>query len=109
MTKNMRNHTLYSILIIMGLTHLLNDSIQAVIPAMFPILEESLGLTFTQLGYVAFTLNMVASVMQPAVGMISDRRPMLYPLPQDLLSRMIEVFILALAPNFWTIFLCVFF
>lgn len=93
----------------MGLTHLLNDSIQAVIPAMFPILEESLGLTFTQLGYVAFTLNMVASVMQPAVGMISDRRPMPYALPLGLISSMIGVFILAVAPNFWTILLSVFF
>src|SRR5690625_2172967 len=100
MTKNMRNHTLYSILIIMGLTHLLNDSIQAVIPAMFPILEESLGLTFTQLGYVAFTLNMVASVMQPAVGMISDRRPMPYAFPLGLISRMIGEFILAVPLNF---------
>src|SRR5699024_4284224 len=80
------NQTMYSILLIIGLTHLLNDSLQAVIPAMFPILEESLGLTFTQLGLIAFTLNMVASVMQPVIGVYTDKHPMPYALPIGLMS-----------------------
>lgn len=109
MPKTSRNHTVYPILIIIGLAHLLNDSLQAVIPAMFPILEQSLGLTFTQLGLIAFTLNMVASVMQPLVGMVSDKRPMPYALPLGLTSSMIGIFILAIAPNFWTILISVFF
>src|SRR5690625_4618844 len=82
------NQTMYSILIVIGLTHLLNDSLQAVIPAMFPILEESLGLTFTQLGLIAFTLNMVASVMQPVIGVYTDKHPMPYALPIGLTSSM---------------------
>lgn len=102
MTKSktlQQNKTMYSILIIMGLTHLLNDSLQAVVPAMFPILERSLGLTFTQLGLITFTLNMVASVMQPVVGMYTDRRPMPYALPIGLLSSMFGMLGLAFAPN----------
>jgi len=109
MPKTSRRDTVYSILIIIGLAHLLNDSLQALIPAMFPILEESLGLSFTQLGFIAFTLNMVASVMQPIVGMVSDKRPMPYALPLGLTSSMIGVFMLSLAPNFWTILLSVLF
>lgn len=109
MTRRSRNDTVYPILIIIGLAHLLNDSLQAVIPAMFPILEQSLGLTFTQLGLIAFTLNMVASVMQPLVGMVADKRPMPYALPLGLTSSMIGIFMLALAPNFWIILLSVFF
>src|SRR5690625_4283526 len=101
--------TTYSILIIIGITHLLNDSLQAVIPAMFPILERSLGLTFTQLGLIAFTLNMVASVMQPVVGMYTDKRPMPYALPIGLTSSMIGMLMLALAPNFYTILVSVLF
>jgi MFS transporter, FSR family, fosmidomycin resistance protein len=73
--------TVYNILFIIGLCHLLNDSIQSVIPAMFPILEKSMGLTFTQLGLIGFALNMVSSVMQPVVGLYTDKRPMPYALP----------------------------
>lgn len=101
--------TAYSILIIIGITHLLNDSLQAVIPAMFPILEQSLGLTFTQLGLIAFTLNMVASVMQPVIGMYTDKNPKPYALPIGLTSSMIGMLALAFAPNFYTILLSVFF
>lgn len=109
MTKTTQNSTVYTILIIIGLSHLLNDTLQAVIPAMLPILEESLGLTFTQLGLIAFTLNIVASVMQTIVGLVTDRRPMPYALPLGLTSSMIGIFLLALAPNFWVILLSVLF
>lgn len=71
--------TIFKILIIIGVCHLLNDAIQAVVPAMFPILEKSMGLTFTQLGIIAFSLNMVSSVMQPVVGFLQTRSPC--PLP----------------------------
>src|SRR5699024_351213 len=103
------NQTMYSILIIIGLTHLLNDSLQAVIPAMFPILEDSLGLTFTQLGLIAFTLNMVASVMQPVIGVYTDKHPMPYALPIGLMSSMFGMLGLAFASNFGIILLSVFF
>ncbi|WP_010648594.1 MFS transporter [Oceanobacillus massiliensis] len=103
------NQTIYSILFIIGTCHLLNDSLQAVIPAMFPILENSLGLTFTQLGFIAFTLNMVSSVMQPFVGLYTDKHPIPYALPIGLTSSMFGMLGLALAPNFWTIIASVFF
>src|SRR5699024_3746416 len=100
---------MYSILIIIGLAHLLNDSLQAVIPAMFPILEDSLGLTFTQLGLIAFTLNMVASVMQPIIGVYTDKHPMRYALPIGLTSSVFGMLDLAFAPNSAIILLTVFF
>jgi len=103
------NQPIYAILFIIAICHLLNDALQAVIPAMFPILENSLGLTFTQLGLIAFTLNMVSSVMQPLVGLYTDRRPLPYALPIGLTSSMFGMLGLALAPNFWTILLSVFF
>ena len=109
MTTTTNSKTIYPILFIIGLCHLLNDTLQAVISAMFPILENSLGLTFTQLGFIAFTLNMVASVMQPVVGMYTDKRPMPYALPIGLASSMVGMFGLALAPNFWAILASVLF
>lgn len=74
---------------------------------MFPILERSLGLTFTQLGLITFTLNMVSSVMQPVVGMYTDRRPMPYALPIGMLSSMFGMLGLAFAPNLPTILVSV--
>ena len=56
-TMAQNRETSYKILFIIGVCHLLNDSIQAIIPAMFPILEKSMGLSFTQLGLIAFALR----------------------------------------------------
>ncbi|TDL83461.1 MFS transporter [Peribacillus frigoritolerans] len=100
---------MYNILFIIGLCHLLNDSIQSVIPAMFPILEKTMGLTFTQLGFIAFTLNMVSSVLQPVVGWYTDKRPMPYALPIGLTSSLAGIVGLAFAPSFSLILMSVFF
>lgn len=99
--------TLYSILLIIGLCHLLNDSIQAVVPAMFPILEKSMGLTYTQLGLIAFSLNVVSSILQPAVGLITDKKPQPYALPIGLTCTFFGIIGLAIAPSFLTIIISV--
>jgi MFS transporter, FSR family, fosmidomycin resistance protein len=101
--------TIYNILFIMSLCHLLNDSLQSVVPAMFPILEKSMGLSFTQLGLIAFSLNMVASVLQPVVGWYTDKRPKPYALPLGLTSSMLGILGLALAPSYWMILISVIF
>lgn len=101
--------TMYKILIIIGLCHLLNDAIQAVVPAMFPILEKSMGLSFTQLGIIAFSLNMVSSVMQPVVGMFTDKKPMPYALPIGLTFTLFGVLGLGFAPSFGMVVLSVLF
>lgn len=103
------NETSYKILIILGLCHLLNDTLQAIIPAMFPILENSMGLTYTQLGIIGFALNIVASVLQPAVGMITDKNPLPFALPIGLTSSMLGVFGLAFAQSFEWIVISVIF
>jgi MFS transporter, FSR family, fosmidomycin resistance protein len=103
------NKPVYNILYIIGICHLLNDTLQSVVPAMFPILEKSMGLTFTQLGLIAFSLNMVSSVMQPVVGWYSDKRPMPYALPIGLSSSLLGILGIALAPSFWTIIISVIF
>ncbi|TWT02501.1 MFS transporter [Planomicrobium sp. CPCC 101079] len=99
----------YPVMFAIGACHLLNDSLQAVIPAMFPILETDLGLTYTQLGLIAFALNMVASVLQPVVGYISDRKPMPYALPIGMTSSFLGIAGLAFAPEYWMILVAVMF
>jgi MFS family permease len=101
--------TMYKILFIIGLCHLLNDAIQAVVPAMFPILEKSMGLSFTQLGIIAFSLNMVSSVLQPMVGYITDKKPMPFALPIGLTFTLVGILGLGFASNFGLIVLSVLF
>nr|WP_209122175.1 MFS transporter [Alkalihalobacillus sp. BA299] len=101
--------TMYSILLIIGFVHLLNDAIQALVPAMFPILERSMGLTFTQLGIIAFALNITSSLIQPVVGMYTDKRPSPYALPIGLCFTFFGVLGLAFAPSFWFVVLSVIF
>jgi FSR family fosmidomycin resistance protein-like MFS transporter len=101
--------TMFKILFIIGLCHLLNDAIQAVIPAMFPILEKSMGLSFTQLGIIAFSLNIVSSVMQPMVGMLTDKKPMPYALPIGLTFTLFGILGLGFASSFGMIVLSVLF
>jgi MFS transporter, FSR family, fosmidomycin resistance protein len=95
----------YKILFIISICHLLNDTLQAVVPAMFPILEKEMGLTFTQLGVVAAVLNIVSSLFQPVIGWFSDKKPMPYALPIGLACSLLGMLMLALIPQYsWIIF-----
>lgn len=103
------NNPVYPIMIAIGMAHLVNDTMQAVIPAMFPLLERNLGLTFTQLGLISFVLNIFASIMQPVVGFVSDKKPMPYALPVGMISSFIGIAILAYTTDYWIILLAVLF
>lgn len=109
LTKEKQGFTnpVYPIMFAIGGCHLLNDTLQAVIPAMFPVLEAERGLTFTQLGFIFFALNMVASVLQPVVGYFSDKRPMPYALPIGMTFSLVGMAGLAIAPSYWLILLSV--
>ncbi|WP_124071729.1 MFS transporter [Filibacter tadaridae] len=97
----------YPIMFAIGGVHLLNDSLQAVIPAIFPVLKVERGLTFTQLGLILFCLNMVASVLQPVVGYLSDRKPKPYALPFGMMFSLVGIAGLAFAPEYWMILVSV--
>lgn len=72
-TTTKYNQPIYAMMVAIGICHLINDTMQSVVPAMFPLLVDNLGLTFTQLGLISFVLNMFASVLQPVVGFITDK------------------------------------
>ncbi len=108
-TADANSSTVFKILFIIGISHLLNDAIQAVVPAMFPILEKSMGLTYTQLGIIAFSLNMVSSVMQPVIGLFTDKKPMPFALPVGLTFTFAGVLSLGFATSFQWIVLSVIF
>jgi FSR family fosmidomycin resistance protein-like MFS transporter len=106
-TTSTANKTVFSVLLAVSFVHLLNDTIQSVVPAMFPILKQSLDLSYTQLGLIAFALNATASVLQPLIGHYSDSKPKPYILPFGMVSTLLGVLGLAFAGSFWMILLSV--
>ncbi|WP_281891125.1 MFS transporter [Paenibacillus sp. YYML68] len=99
--------TVFRILFAISLVHLFNDTIQSIIPAILPILKDTMKLTYTQSGIIVFMLNMTASVMQPLIGLYADRRPMPYMLPIGMGFTFFGVLGIALAPNYGMVLLSV--
>lgn len=90
--------TVYPILFAISMVHLLNDTMQSAIPALFPVLRESLNLTYGQIGWISFAMNITASVFQPLVGLYSDKRPRPFILPLGVCFTLIGIVLLAYAP-----------
>ena len=72
--------TTFSIILSLSFCHLLNDMMQSLVPALYPILKGSYGLTFSQVGLITLAFQCTASMLQPLVGLYTDRRPQPYSL-----------------------------
>ncbi|MFB4344641.1 MFS transporter [Bacillus sp. BR_7] len=107
--KTVETPTIYRILFAISFGHFLNDSMQAVVPALFPILEKMMNLSYMQVGWIAFALNMTSSIMQPVFGMYSDKKPSPFLLPLGMFSSMLGMIGLAFAPNFIIVIISVLF
>ena len=103
----MAEGTAYAILFTMGLCHLLNDMIQSVIPAIYPLLKDRYGFTFAQIGVITLVFQLTSSVLQPFVGQYADRRPRPYSLSLGMCFTLVGLVALAFAPNFGLILLSV--
>lgn len=97
---NLQQATIYRILFAVSFVHLFNDSIQAVIPAIFPLLKENMLLTYAQIGWISFALNMTSSVIQPVIGYAADRKPRPILLPLGMCCTFAGVLLLAYAGNY---------
>ncbi|TAE24301.1 MAG: MFS transporter [Candidatus Kapaibacterium sp.] len=85
------------ILAAITIAHLLNDIVQSVIPAIFPILQQTLRFSYTELGFIAFANNMTASLMQPLVGWYTDRKPHPYSLVVGMSCTLVGMLLLGYA------------
>ncbi|WP_095093346.1 MFS transporter [Pseudomonas sp. Irchel 3A5] len=83
-----------------ALAHLVNDLIQAVLPSIYPLLKESYGLTFTQIGLITLTFQITASLLQPWVGYYTDRHPNPLVLPVGSLCTLIGILMLSVVGSF---------
>lgn len=99
--------TAYTILFAVGFCHLLNDMIQSVIPAMYPVLKDNLGLTFAQIGIITLVFQMTSSIFQPFIGNYADRHPQPYSLAAGMCFTLTGLLALAFSSNFPMILLSV--
>jgi FSR family fosmidomycin resistance protein-like MFS transporter len=92
--------TVLSVLGAVSFCHFLNDLIQSLLPAIYPLLKTKYALDFGQIGLLTFTFQVTASLLQPLVGAYTDRRPLPYSLPIGMTFTLCGLLLLALASNF---------
>jgi Arabinose efflux permease len=98
--NNLRNKAALSVLLMVSLGHLLNDMFQAVIPAIYPMIKESLGLSFMQIGAITLTNQITSSLLQPMVGYFSDKYPRPYGLVVGMCFTLTGLLLLSVAESF---------
>jgi MFS transporter, FSR family, fosmidomycin resistance protein len=97
------NETIFAILVAASVSHLLNDTIQSLIPAIYPVLKDSFQLNFAQIGLITLTFQITASMLQPAVGLYTDHRPQPFSLPIGMGFSLIGLILLSAANSYWMI------
>ncbi|HEY8661748.1 MAG TPA: MFS transporter [Hanamia sp.] len=105
--ENKIEKTVYPILFAISFSHLLNDTIQSLIPAIYPIIKNSYHLSFSQIGLITLTFQLAASLLQPFVGMYTDKKPQPYSLAIGMSFTLTGLVILSLSTNFHLILLSV--
>lgn len=98
----------YPILIALSISHCLNDLLQAVITATYPLFKEDLGLSFAQIGLITLIYQMSASVFQPITGLLFDKRPLAWSLPIGMSFSLVGLICLAFSSSIHLIMASVF-
>jgi len=109
-TELVQNHppvekTAMSVLLALSLSHLLNDTLQAVLPAIYPVLKQSFQLNLSQIGLITLAYQLTASLLQPLVGLYTDRHPKPYALAVGMGLTLSGLVLLSQAENFHTLLL----
>lgn len=92
--------TVYPILLMISFSHMLNDTIQSLIPSIYPMVKSNFHLSFSQIGLITFTFQLAASLLQPLVGLYTDHRPKPFSLATSMGFTLIGLFCLSRAWNF---------
>ncbi len=98
--KNAAANTLFRVLAAISFCHLLNDLVQSLIPAIYPILKSSFHLDFGQIGLITLTYQMTASLLQPAIGLYTDHHPKPYSLAAGMGFTLAGLVFFSLAPTY---------
>ena len=103
----MTEGTMYSMLVICGISHFLNDMIQSIIPSIYPIIKDKFDFSFAQIGIITLVFQMTSSILQPFTGLYADRYPRPYALSIGMCFTLTGLLMLAFADNYLLILLAV--
>ena len=103
----MTEGTMYSMLVICGISHFLNDMIQSIIPSIYPIIKDKFDFSFAQIGIITLVFQMTSSILQPFTGLYADRHPRPYALSIGMCFTLTGLLMLAFADNYLLILLAV--
>ena len=92
--------TTFSVLFAIAFCHLLNDMMQALLPAIYPTLKAEFHLNFVQIGLITAAFQLTASVLQPVVGLVGDIRPMPWSLGTAMISTLVGLVLVSIAPSY---------
>jgi FSR family fosmidomycin resistance protein-like MFS transporter len=107
MPKKNRSKTYFLLLLILSTSHLLNDLMQSLIPASYPLLKEKYALSFVQIGLISFTFQISGALLQPVVGLITDRKAAPYSPVIGMVFTFSGLISLAFAQNYQIILISV--
>lgn len=98
--QKLAENTVYSVLLALSFSHLLNDTIQSLIPSIYPIVKDSLHLSFSQIGLITLTYQLTASLLQPLVGMYTDKHPLPHSLSIGMSFTLLGLISLSMSHHF---------
>ena len=95
--------TLFALLLTLSVAHMLNDTVQSLLPAVYPILKQTFRLSFSQVGLITLAFQLTASLLQPFVGLYTDKNPKPYSLPIGMSVTLCGLLLLAFANHFFVV------
>jgi MFS transporter, FSR family, fosmidomycin resistance protein len=96
----LQDGTVYRVLVAVSFCHLMNDTMQSLLPSIYPILKTAFHLNFGQIGLLTLTFQMTASILQPFIGHFTDHKPLPYSLPIGMVFTLTGLLLLSIAPTF---------
>jgi FSR family fosmidomycin resistance protein-like MFS transporter len=99
--------TTLAIIFAVSVSHMLNDMMQSLAPALYPVFRDEFGLTFFQTGLITFTFQVTASLLQPLIGLYTDRRPQPFSLPVAMVFTFFGLGVLAYGQTYTTLLIAV--
>ncbi|HMU52577.1 MAG TPA: MFS transporter, partial [Geminicoccaceae bacterium] len=102
---NTANAAVMAILFSVSLGHMLNDMMQSALTSIYPLVKDPLALDFVHIGIITLVFQLTASILQPIIGMATDRRPQPFSLPVGMAATFCGMAVLAFAGGFWAMLL----
>src|SRR5665811_2177899 len=100
LASDIAGKTIFAILLSISFSHLLNDTIQSIIPSIYPVVKNSFHLNFSQIGIITLVFQLTASLFQPLIGFYTDRKPQPYSLAVGMVFTLTGLILLSQTKNY---------